>query len=163
MKKQMDLRDLLVSKLNVLYDIESVLVKALPKMAKAATDPALKKGFTDHLAETKTHVKRLEQVHKLLDVKPKKLKSEAIRGLVKDGDWVIKNVAPADARDANLARAAQYVEHYEMAGYMGAIAWAETLGESEIASLLSQTLDEEIAADEKLDMVGSDIDETIVD
>jgi ferritin-like metal-binding protein YciE len=163
MKKmeEMDLNDLLVQKINALYDIENELVKALPKMAKAASNKDLKKGFTDHLAETKNHVRRLEQIHKLLGVRPKKLKAEGIRGLIKDGEWVMKNVKPKEAMDANLVRAAQYVEHYEMAGYMGAIDWASTLGELEVANLLTRTIEEEIAADQKLSKIGDMIDKKI--
>lgn len=161
-KKPTDLRDLLIQKVNALYDIEQNLVKALPKMAKAAKDKDLKAGFTSHLAETKVHVKRLEQVSKILGVKPKALKSDAIRGLIKDGEWVIKNVKPAAAMDSNLARAAQYVEHYEMAGYMAAYDWAKMLGEAQVAELLGITLDEEHAADEKLHEVGTLLDQKIL-
>ncbi len=158
----MNLRELLIQKVNALYDIEKSLVKALPKMAKASKDPDLKRGFTDHLAETKTHVVRLEQVAKILGVKVKALKSEAIRALVKDGEWVIKTVKPAEARDANLARAAQYVEHYEMAGYIAALDWAHTLGESEVADLLQETLEEEEATDMKLQEAGAMLDQKIL-
>lgn len=156
------LKDLLIQKVNALYDIEQNLVKALPKMAKASKDKNLKAGFTAHLAETKTHVKRLEQIAKILGVKPKALKSDAIRGLIKDGEWVIKHVKPADALDANLARAAQYVEHYEMAGYMAAYDWAKMLGEAQVAELLAITLEEEHAADEKLHEVGTILDQKIM-
>ncbi len=161
-KQDMNLRTLLIQKVNALYDIESELVKALPKMAKAATTPELKKGFEEHLEETKNQVERLEEIHRILGEEPKKLKAEGIRGLVKDGEWVIKNVVPKEAMDANLARAAQYVEHYEMAGYMAAIDWAETLAETEIVDLLNDTLEEEIAADDKLAMVGGEIDQNLV-
>ncbi len=160
--KDMDLRALLIQKVNALYDIESELVKALPKMAKAASSPDLQKGFEEHLEETKNQVRRLEEIHRILGEKPKKLKAEGIRGLVKDGEWVIKNVAPKEAMNANLARAAQYVEHYEMAGYMAAIDWAETLGEAEVVDLLNDTLEEEIAADDKLAMVGGEIDQNLI-
>jgi ferritin-like metal-binding protein YciE len=159
--KNMNLRDLFIQKLNALYDIESNIVKALPKMAKAATDKELKKGFTDHLTETKMHIQRLEEAHRMLGVKPKKLKAEGIRGLIKDGEWVIKNIKPKEALDANLARAASYVEHYEMAGYMAAIAWADALGETEVVQLLIDTLEEERSADERLASVGVTLDEKV--
>jgi ferritin-like metal-binding protein YciE len=161
-QKDLKLKDLLVQKINVLYDIESELIKALPKMAKAATDSDLKKGFEDHLKETKKQKERLEEAHEILGATPKKLKAEAIRGLVTDGDWVIKNVKPKEAMSASLARAAQYVEHYEMAGYMAAIDWAESLGENEVAELLSKNLEEEVAADEKLSMTGNKIDLNLI-
>jgi ferritin-like metal-binding protein YciE len=162
MKKNLDLNDLLIQKLSALYDIENHLVKALPKMAKAATDQALKEGFRNHLTETRTHVHRLEKAFKVLGEKPKKLKAEAIRGLVKDGEWVIKNVKPEAALDSNLVRAAQYVEHYEMAGYMGAIAWANILGEKEVRDILEETLTEEQNTDRKLMILGRELDKELV-
>ncbi len=153
-----NLKDLLVLKTKALYDIEQEIVKALPKMAKAAMNKKLKAGFKEHLAQTKEHVRRLESVFKLLGVKAGKTKVEAIRGLVKDGAWVIKNVKPEEARDANLVAAAQYVEHYEMAGYGSAREWAGELGEKEVAKLLEATLEEEKETDEKLnDLAMSEI------
>lgn len=159
----MNLRELFIQKLCALYDVENSLIKALPKMAKAATDPDLENAFADHLIETENHVARLEKVFTLLDEAPKKLKSEAIRGLVKDGEWVIKNVKGDNALDANLARAAQYVEHYEMAGYMGAVSWAEDLELGEVESILKETLTEEKDSDEKLDQIGSKIQKKIIE
>jgi ferritin-like metal-binding protein YciE len=115
-KKNQDLGDLLVVKMQALYDVEQELVKALPAMAKNSTDPELKKGFEQHLEQTKGHVKRLERAFAILGVPAKKIKGEAIRGLVTDAKWVIQNVKGAQALDANLVAAGQYVEHYEMAG-----------------------------------------------
>ncbi len=160
--KNLNLRDLLILKINALYDIEQELVKALPKFAKAASDQSLKEVFRNHLAETRTHVERLEQIHALLDEKPKKLKSEAIRGIAKDAQWIIKNVKPLPALDSALLRAGQYGEHYEMAGYMGALSWARTLGEEEVATLLETTLEEEQSSDEKLTELGSELDEKVL-
>ncbi len=160
--KILNLKELLIQKINALYDIEIELTKALPKLAKAASNEMLKEAFREHLAETRTHVARLEQICKVLEVKPKKLKVEGIRGIAKDGAWVIKNIKPAEARDANLVRAAQYAEHYEMAGYMGAIAWATFLQEEEIVSLLNQTLGEERDCDRKLNDIGRDLDIRLV-
>ncbi len=160
--KKVNLKELLIQKIQALYDIEAQLVKALPKMAKAATDQSLKEAFRDHLAETRTHGERLEQAFKLLQVKPKKLKVEAIRGMIKDSEWVIKNIKPAEALDSNLIRAAQYVEHYEMAGYMAAIAWATTLEETDVATLLDNTLQEEQNSDKKLAELGRDLDTKLV-
>lgn len=155
------LRDLLINKVNVLYDMEHELAKAVPKIIRATTNEDLKKEFTEHLGEIKTHIKRLEQVHKLLGVKPKKLTSAAIRGLVEDANWVIKNINPAAAKDANLARAAEYMEHYEMAGYIGAVDWAKTCGEKEVAKLLKETLKEEEKGDKKLQKIEKKLDEEI--
>jgi len=149
-KQQQNLGDLLVTKLKALLDIETQITKALPKMAKNANDPELKKGFEKHLKQTQGHVKRLKQAFKLLGMKAQKITVDAIRGLIKDGEWVIKNVKGPEALDANLIAAAQYVEHYEMAGYGSAATWANELGYTEIADLLNQTLEEEKQTDEEL-------------
>ncbi len=162
MKKEMKLNDLLIMKINALYDIEKTLVKALPKMAKAASLPDLKKGFQMHLVETKEHVKRLEETAKILGVKPKKLMIEGIRGIVADADWVIKNVKSPASRDAVLIRAAQYAEHYEIAGYNGAIVWAQKLKQPKIVALLKKTLAEEKSCDKALEMGASMIDKTVI-
>ncbi len=161
--KNMNLMDLFVKKISALYDVETHLLKALPKMAKAATNPDLASAFADHLVETENHVARLEKIFAILDLQPKKLKSEAIRGVTLDGEWVIKNISPDSALDASLARAAQYVEHYEMAGYMGAISWAEDLDLGEVESLLKETLLEEKEADQKLDELGSILQKEILE
>jgi ferritin-like metal-binding protein YciE len=147
------LNDLLVLKLKALYDIETQLVKALPKMAKAATDPDLKKGFEQHLKETKNQAVRLEKVFKLLKLKPGKTKVEAIRGLVADTEWIIKKKPSKLALDAMLIASSSYVEHYEMAGYMTASDWAETLGFPEVALVLRETLKEEEVTADKLSML----------
>ena len=152
----MTLHDLLITKLQVLADVENVLVKALPKMAKAATDEQLRAGFEEHLEQTKVHAQRLEKMFSLLEASPKKVKSEAIRGLVEDAEWVIKNVKGPEALDANLIAAAQYVEHYEIAGYGSAYEWAMEIEYSEVADLLQQTLLEEKEADEKLSTLAID-------
>ncbi len=146
----MTLHDLLLNKLSVLSDVENQLIKALPKMAKAATDLELSAGFEGHLKQTREHARRLEQAFAILKQKPKKLRSEAIRGLVEDGAWVIKNVTGDEALDANLIAAAQYVEHYAIAGYGSALEWATEMGHEEVADLLQATLDEEKDTDKKL-------------
>lgn len=148
-----NLNDALVLKLKALYDIESQLVKALPKMAKHATDTDLKKGFESHLKETKGHVVRLEKVFKLLGLKLGKTKVEAIRGLVADAEWIIKEKPAKPVLDAMLIASAAFVEHYEMAGYITASNWAETLGFPEVAMVLRETLKEEEAAADKLGMI----------
>ena len=150
-KKYETLHDLLLLKLQVLHDVESQLIKALPKMAKAATDKKLKEAFTSHLEETKMQEERIDQALELAgDTEKHKETSEAIRGLIKDAEWCIKNIKNPEARDAVLIAAAQYVEHYEMAGYGAARTWATEMGHTEIANLLQQTLDEEGAANHKL-------------
>jgi ferritin-like metal-binding protein YciE len=144
------LRDLLIIKINSLFYIETQIIKALPKLVKKASNRDLKKDFEYRLKENKGQVKRLEQVFKLLDEKPKKVKVEAIRGLIKDAEWLIKNIKNPPALDAALIAISQYIEHYEIAGYGTAAEWAHLLGETEAAELLTQTLEEEEGADEKL-------------
>ncbi len=150
MKKINDTESAFVIKIQALYDIERQLEKALPKLAKASTDPVLKKGFLSHLEETKEHSMRLEKIFSLLEEKPKKVTCEGIKGIIKDGDWVAKLDAPSALKDSMLASAARYAEHYEMAGYMGAIEEAQNLGLDDAVELLEMTLEEEVAADEKL-------------
>jgi len=158
------LNELLALKLKALLDIETQLVKALPKMAKAATDPDLKKGFERHLKETKVHAERLNKIFKIIEVKSGKTKVEAIRGMIKDVEWIIKKKPAKPALDAMLIAASSYVEHYEMAGYMTASNWAEMLGYSEVALILRETLKEEEAAADKLaGLAESKIDERSMD
>ena len=152
MKKINTATEVFVTKLQTLYDIEKQLEKALPLLAKAASDPELTKGFLEHLEETKNHSVRLEQIFTILDEPIQKLKCEGIRGIVEDGSWVIKSKAPENLKDAMLASAARYAEHYEMAGYMSAILEAEILGLTEVVELLNDTLQEEQTADEKLEL-----------
>ncbi len=147
---EMTLHDLLIMKLQSLYDVENVLVKSIPSMIKKSTDEELRAGFEKHLEETKNHVRRLEAAFDYLDEKPKKLRVEGIRGLVEDAGWVPKNVKNSEALDAAIIGAAQYIEHYEIAGYGTAVAWAETLRQGEVMELLKETLAEEKSADESL-------------
>jgi len=144
------LHDLLILKLKALYDVETQLTKALPKMAKKADNEDLRIVFEEHLEETETQVERLEECFKLLGIKPAKTKVEAIRGMIADAEWVMKNVKDPQARDAAMIGAAQYVEHYEIAGYGTAAEWAELMDHADVKALLGETLEEEDAADEKL-------------
>lgn len=155
------LNDLFLMKIMSLYDIELVLTKALPKMAKAAKSPELKKVFAGHLEETEKHVKRLEKIFHLLGEKPRKTKVEAIRGLVEDGSWVMKQKMPDESKDAALIGAARYVEHYEMAGYLALLEWARQLGNVEIKGLISDSLEEEENADSKLKEIGIEISQNV--
>lgn len=144
------LHDLLVLKLQALYDAEQEIVMALPEMIKKASSSALRTTLELHLDETKEQVGRLEKALNLLEVPPKKMKSEAIAGLVKDAEWVLKNVSDAAARDAAIIAAAQYVEHYEIAGYGVACEWSDLMHHDEVSELLKKTLAEEVNADKKL-------------
>ncbi|HEY0908472.1 MAG TPA: DUF892 family protein [Candidatus Paceibacterota bacterium] len=151
MKKIQDPAQAFLMKIQALYDIEKQLEKALPKMAKAAKDEGFQDAFLSHLEETKEHSKRLEGIFKMLGVAPKKLSCDGIRGIVEDTKWTIEQDATPALKDAMIASAARYAEHYEMAGYMSAIAQARFLGMVDAAALLTETLAEEQAADKVLD------------
>src|SRR5436190_4086746 len=144
------LQDLFLHELKDLYSAENQLVKALPKMAKAATNEELKAGFEEHLEQTKGHVERLDQIAKQLDIKLTGHKCKAMEGLVEEGAELIGEDAEDSVRDAGLIGAAQRVEHYEMAGYGTARALAQKLGHDDIAEILGETLEEERATDAKL-------------
>ncbi len=144
------LHDLYVDELKDLFSAENQLLKALPKMAKTASDPQLAKAFTDHLAETKGQVERLEKIFKKLEVSPKGKTCKAMEGLLEEGKEVMSEDADPTVMDAALIAAAQRVEHYEMAGYGCVRTFAKLLGYDQAADLLQETLDEEGAADKKL-------------
>jgi ferritin-like metal-binding protein YciE len=144
------LRDLLVEQLQDLYDAENRITKALPKMAKAATSPALKAAFEKHLRETEGQVKRLEQVFEALGETAKTKTCKAMQGLIAEGEETMSENAEPEVLDAALIASAQRVEHYEMAGYGTVRSYAKLLKEDAIVSLLEQTLQEEKATDEAL-------------
>ena len=144
------LKDLYVSELKDLYNAEHQLLKALPKMAKAASSPALAKAFTDHLAETEQQIERLETIFVELEIGPKGKKCKAMEGLLEEGKEVMAEDSDPSVKDAALISAAQRVEHYEMAGYGCVRTFARLLGFDDAADLLQETLDEEGTADKKL-------------
>jgi ferritin-like metal-binding protein YciE len=144
------LHDLYVDELKDLYNAENQLVKALPKMAKAATNPDLKAAIEEHLEVTRGQVERLERIFKELGVSPKGKKCKAMEGLIEEGKEVMEEDGQEAVIDAALIAAAQRVEHYEMAGYGCARTFAKLLGYDEAARLLQETLDEEGDADKKL-------------
>lgn len=144
------LKELYIDELKDLYNAETQLVKALPKMAKAASSDELRQGFEDHLEQTKGHVERLEKIFESLDESPKGKKCAGMEGLIKEGSEVIDEDYEGAVMDAGLIGAAQRVEHYEIAGYGTATEFARLLGEDEHVSLLTETLDEEKETDEKL-------------
>jgi ferritin-like metal-binding protein YciE len=149
-------KDLYIDELKDLYSAENQLVKALPKMAKAATSPDLRAGFEEHLEQTKNHVQRLETIFQQLGESPKGKKCKGMEGLIEEGSEAIEEYE-GDLLDAALIGAAQRVEHYEMAGYGTVSAFAEELGESEQVTLLNETLEEERETDEKLSGLSADI------
>jgi ferritin-like metal-binding protein YciE len=144
------LRDLFVEELQDLYSAETQITKALPKLAKVATDAKLKQAFEHHLEETKEQVKRLERIFEQLEESPKGKTCEGMKGLLKEGDERAGEGGEPEALDAGLISATQRVEHYEIAAYGSARTFAELLGEKEMVKLLDETLEEEKAADSKL-------------
>jgi ferritin-like metal-binding protein YciE len=151
------LNDLFVDQLRDLYDAENQLVKALPKMAEASNSDELRQGFEEHLEQTKGHAQRIENIFETLGEKAKGKKCKAMEGLIKEGSEVIDEDMDPDVKDAALIAAAQRVEHYEIAGYGTARTFANLLGESEAASLLEQTLNEEKETDAKLNQLAEGI------
>jgi len=144
------LQDLLIEELQDIYDAENQIIKALPKMAKAASAPQLQQAFEEHLRQTRTHVERLDRVFEQFGAKAKGKTCKAMQGLITEGDEMIKEKADPAVRDAGLIAAAQRVEHYEMAAYGTVRTYARQLGQPQAASLLQQTLDEEGTTDKKL-------------
>ena len=144
------LETLLIEELRDLYNAERQILKALPKMAKAASSPSLQKGFQEHLQQTQTQVERLDKIFVDLGESPKGKKCEAMEGLLKEGAELLEADAEPSVLDAALIAAAQRVEHYEIAGYGCARTYAKLLGHVEATKLLQQTLDEEKSTDVKL-------------
>jgi ferritin-like metal-binding protein YciE len=141
----MSLHDVLISELRDLYSAELQLTKALPKMVRAAKTPELKTGFTEHVEQTKGHVERLKEVFQHIGKKPTGETCHGMMGLVEEAQEQIGEDLEPQLKDVALAGAALRIEHYEVAGYTTAILIAKQLGEKEIVSLLTQTLEEEKA------------------
>jgi len=150
MSKTKTLEDLFHDQLQDAYSAETQITKALPKMAKAASSPQLKAGFEQHLRETENQITRLEEVCRAVGCKTGGNTCEATKGLITEGEEVMKLGLDADTLDAGLIAAAQKVEHYEMALYGTLCAFAKKLGHQDAARLLHQTLEEEKATDAKL-------------
>lgn len=163
MPKLTSLNVLLIQEIKDLYSAENQLVKALPKMAKAANDANLKKAFTTHLEETKVHVKRLEDVAMLLDATPKGKVCKAMKGLVEEGSEATEEEGEPSLTDLSLITAAQKVEHYEISGYGSAKALASALGLKDIEMLLKTTLDEEGATDKALNVLAATLISQVAD
>lgn len=144
------LQTLLVDELRDIYHAERQLVRALPKLAKAASSPELRDALESHLAETEGHVTRLEQAFDMLDETAKTKACAGMLGIVEEGSDLIKEKAKGSALDAGIIAGAQRAEHYEIAAYGSIMAWARALGHGNIAELLSSTLEEEKAADARL-------------
>ena len=144
------LHDAFLDELRDTYDAEKQLTKALPKLAKAASSPDLRAAFESHLEETRGHVERLEQVFESLDEKGRGKHCDGIAGIIEEGKAIMDEEFDDVTMDACLIAAGQRAEHYEMAAYGTLVAWARAMGHDDAAELLQETLDEEKAADEKL-------------
>jgi ferritin-like metal-binding protein YciE len=144
------LHDAFIDELRDTYDAEKQLIKALPKLAKAAASTDLRAAFESHLEETRGHVERLEQVFQSLEEKPRGKHCEGIAGIIEEGKSMMEEEFDEATMDAVLIAAGQRAEHYEMAAYGTLIAWAESMGHTEALGLLQEILEEEKAADQKL-------------
>jgi len=150
MSKVTTMEELFIEELRDLYDAETQLTKALPKMSKAAASDDLREAFEEHLGQTENQVERLKRIFELVGEKPTGKKCAAMAGLIKEGDEMVSDSDETPVRDAGLIAAAQKVEHYEISGYGSARTHAELLGNDEAARLLEETLKEEKETDEKL-------------
>jgi ferritin-like metal-binding protein YciE len=151
------LRELYVDELKDLYSAENQIIKALPKMIKAASSPELKAGFEEHLEQTRGQVERLERIFKQLKERPTGKKCKGMEGLLEEGKVLMEEYEEPELLDAGLIAAAQHVEHYEIAGYGCVRTYAELLGDNSAVQLLQQTLDEEKETDEKLTTLAQSI------
>ena len=151
-----DLTALFVHHLKDVYSAEQAILRALPQMAGAAQSEELKGAFAVHLKETEEQVKRLEKVFELVGVKPEGIECKAIKGIIEEGQEVLREFQGGEALDAGLIAAAQAVEHYEITRYGTLLAWAEQLGLSEAEELLQETLVEEENTDELLSELAED-------
>jgi ferritin-like metal-binding protein YciE len=147
------LEKLYVDQLRDIYDAENQLVRAIPKMAKAATSPELRAAFEDHLEKTRGHVRRLDEIFQSLGHPSKGKSCKAMIGLIEEGDEILKGDIDASLKDAGLIAAAQKVEHYEIASYGTLRTFAEYRGDHQAAQSLQKTLDEEYEADKTLTKV----------
>ena len=151
------LNKLYVEELRDIYNAETQLLKALPKMAKGASSEELRQAFEDHLDETREHVDRLEDIFKALDEKATGKTCKAMKGLVEEGSEILSEKGEDSVLDAGIIAAAQKIEHYEIATYGTLRTWANLLGEDEAAELLQQTLDEEGDTDKRLNELAEEI------
>jgi ferritin-like metal-binding protein YciE len=147
------LRESLVDEIKDLYNAEKQLIKALPKLAKGATSDELRMALESHLEETEGQVARLERVFELLDEKPRGKHCAGMAGIIEEGSDMLQEDAEDAVMDAMIIAAAQKSEHYEICSYGTVVAWAEALELTEVAEILTETLEEEKAADEKLSML----------
>lgn len=153
MARTQTLDDAFIDEIRDLYDAEKQLVRALPKMAKAASSQELRAAFQEHLEQTKGQVQRLEQIFEMMDQRARSKPCKGMKGLVEEGSEIISENAEEHLRDLAMIGAAQKVEHYEIAGYGTARTFAQAMGKREAAQLLDETLKEEEQTDKKLTMI----------
>lgn len=151
------LHELMLEQLEDVYDAEHQIIEVLPKMADAATSPELKSAFKEHLSQSREHVKRLEKAFKSLGETPTRKTCNGMKGLLKEGDEMLKAKADSAVMDAGLIASAQRVEHYEMAGYGTLRTYAHLMNHTEAAELFQMTLDEEEMTDKKLSQIANKI------
>jgi ferritin-like metal-binding protein YciE len=156
-KEAKKLDELFHDTLKDIYFAEKKILSTLPKMEKAAQDPALKRAFAKHKTETEGHVTRLEKVFATIDKKPQAKTCDAIVGITDEGAEIMKQYKGSPALDAGLLAAAQAVEHYEISRYGTLRTWAEELGLNDAVSLLQETLNEEKATDEALTKIAESV------
>lgn len=159
MSKVDNLNDLFIMEISDIYNAEKQLKKALPKMAKHASDPKLKKGFETHLAETEEQIEILEHVFEMCDIKPKRVTCEAMKGLIEEGSEAFDEFEAGPVLDCALIIAAQKVEHYEVSGYGSLCALAKKLGWNEAAEQLHGIMEQESETDEKLSQLAESINQ----
>lgn len=160
MSKVDNLEELFLMEISDIYNAEKQLTKALPKMAKHATNSTLKKGFEGHLAETEGQIEKLDQVFKIIGQKPKNVTCEAMKGLIEEGSEAFDEFEAGPILDVALIIAAQKVEHYEISGYGSLCALATKLGYTDAEKILRQIQAQEVATDEKLtELALSDVNE----
>ena len=145
-----NLHDLFLHTLKDIYFAEQTIVKKLPKMAEKAQSSQLRNAFETHLAESREHVRRLEEVFSILGEKAQAEECPAIEGITEEAEELVKEIEDPETRDAAMLAAAQAVEHYEITRYGTLLAWAEEMGHDNVVSHLQKTLDEEKATDQKL-------------
>jgi ferritin-like metal-binding protein YciE len=150
MPQKKTLHEVMLDEIKDVYNAEKQLTKALPRMAKNATNPKLKEAFQSHLAETQGQIQTLEEVFELLGVAPKGKHCDGIAGIIEEGKAILEEDLDSETLDAALIAAGNRAEHYEIAAYGSLVAWAETLGLDDVASKLHGILKQEKAADEKL-------------
>ena len=155
------LQDLLISELKDLYSAEKQLLRAIPKMKKGSTMPELAAAFASHLEETRNQVARLEEIGQVLGTKMAGKKCAGMEGIIAEGAEVLEEDGDATILDIAITAAACRVEHYEMAGYQTAIVLAEQLGHGDVVDLLTESLHEEQAADNKMNELGQNLMDTV--